>query len=213
MNKKLFKNLAGYYLCRLRRFGLDYGLRYRQLYQIIKDKKPQNIMEIGVFNGKNAIRMLNINPDIKVNYYGFDLFEDLTSKDFEREVAIQPLSLKNVKNKLTEKTKANINLFKGDTTKLAKQDLTELPKMDLIFIDGGHSIETQWNDWLLVKDLMHARTIVIVDDYWNLPNSGCKFMLNKLDKQQYDVEALPVKDYYMKDWGILTTQFLKITLR
>jgi len=199
-----------YLLCRAERFKLKHALRYKQLYKIIRDKKPVNILEIGVFNGENAIRMLNVNLNIKTNYYGFDLFEDLSEKEFEKEIAIKPLKLNEVKYKLEKRTKSNVRLFKVNTLTLKKDFFKDFPLMDLIFIDGGHSIETQRNDWSLVKNLMHDNTIIIVDDYWNIPNSGCGFMLDELDKNMYDIKILPITDYYIKKWGILKTQFLKI---
>ena len=41
-----------------------------------------------------------------------------------------------------------------------------LPQMDFIYIDGGHSLETIKNDWDYTKNLMHKGTIVLFDDYW-----------------------------------------------
>jgi len=210
---QFLQGITGYLRCRFKRFGLNHALRYEQLYEIIRDKKPINILEIGVFNAENAVRMLNINPDIEANYYGFDLFEDLSDLQFETEIAIKPLTLDEAKNKLEKRTRANISLYKANTLELKKDFFQNFPAMDLIFIDGGHSIETQRNDWLLVKDLMTPKTIVIIDDFWNIPNSGCSFLVDELDEGKYIAEILPTADFYIKDWGILKTQFLKITLR
>jgi hypothetical protein len=51
---------------------------------------------------------------------------------------------------------------------------TQLPKMDLVFIDGGHSTETVATDWENVKDLLHEKSIVFFDDY---PNWGVVLLL------------------------------------
>lgn len=210
--KILILNILKFLRCRLKRIGLKHGLRYQQIYDIIKKNGPKNILEIGVYDGENAIRMLKINPTIKTNYYGFDLFEDITRLQFQKEIAIQPLTLKKVEDKILEETNTNPHLYKYDTLKLKKSFFKKFPKMDLIFIDGGHSIETQRNDWSLIKNLMHKNTIVIIDDYWNLPNSGCSFMTEELDRKKYNLKVLPIIDYYAHEWGILKTQFLKITL-
>ena len=40
-----------------------------------------------------------------------------------------------------------------------------LPKMELIFIDGGHDYDTCKSDWENVKRLMHPGTSVFFHDY------------------------------------------------
>lgn len=210
MHNKLLDSL-NYYLIRLKRFRLKHGLRYKQLYKIIKKRKPKNILEIGVYDGENAIRMLKINSNIKKNYYGFDLFEDLDQLQLKKEIAIQPLNLKQIKTKLTKIKNVNINLYKVNTINLDKEFFKDFSKMDLIFIDGGHSIQTQRNDWRIIQNLITQNTIVIIDDYWNIPNSGCSFLINEIDQKVYNFYVLPIKDYYKKKWGYLITQFLKVT--
>lgn len=212
MIKKIYINLIKFYICRIKRLGLPYGLRYRQLYELIKENKTQNILEIGVHNGENAIRMINVNKDISVNYFGIDLFEDITDELYKNEIAIQPSPLEIVKKKLKNNTNSKTQLFKVNTMKINDKFLNKLPKMDLIFIDGGHSIETQRNDWNLAKKLMHKKTLVIIDDYWNLPNTGCSFLIEELNRN-FDYKILPITDYFLKDWGVLSTQFLLITYK
>lgn len=202
-----------YFLCRLKRIGLPHGLRYYQLYDIVKDIQPKTILEIGVFDGENAVRMLNfVHSDVE--YYGFDLFENLDAEKFKEEIAIQPLSMAEIKKKLEERTHAKVSLYKENTNDLDPAFFSLFPKMDLIFIDGGHSTQTQRHDWLLMKNLMHKKTVVVVDDYWNIPNSGSNILVQEIDPEEFSVEILPAKDFYpKKGGGLLVTQCLRITRR
>lgn len=96
-------------------------------------------MEIGVANGENARTMVMVAiqnfPAEEVEYYGFDTFG-----------ANDNSHMKWVRTKL-EKTGCQFRLFKGDSVKTLPKVLKILPKMDLIFIDGGHSYPTVKSDW------------------------------------------------------------------
>jgi len=89
--------------------------RYKYLYYIIKKYKCRRIMEIGVWNGNHAIKMIEKAKKYweakDIEYYGFDLFEDLSEKMLKEEISKQPPFMNEVKKKL-EKTGARIQLYK-----------------------------------------------------------------------------------------------------
>ena len=189
--------------------------RYDQLFDEIKIIKPVNIMEIGVWVGDRAKKMIKLasqfNPTQSVNYYGFDLFEIMDNAKFKTEISKQPPNLEYIKNKLKE-TSASINLFKGDTTETLPKFVKQLPPMDLIFIDGGHSLETIANDWLYTSKLLHTGSVVIFDDYWpSRTDAGSKVTVDTIDRGQYFVEILPITDFFPNTaFGPLTIQFAKV---
>ena len=93
--------------------------------------------------------------------------------------------------------------------------ISELPIMDLVFIDGGHSIETIENDWKFTQKLMDKETIVIFDDFWTgiwgqRKDAGCQNLVNKLDKSMFDVKILPIQDQFSKAEGILKINFVRV---
>ena len=187
--------------------------RYKNLNQTIDQLKPKNIMEIGVWNGNRSLQMITAaqkyhSPE-KINYYGFDLFEDLTLEKFKEEVSKMPPLKQEVEDKL-RMTKSNINLFKGDTIQSLPENIAKLPKMDFIFIDGGHSLKTITNDWYCVQQLMHNETVVIFDDYWNRNDAGAKPIIEGIDKERFGVEILKPQDKFKKEWGILKINFVKV---
>jgi len=190
--------------------------RYNYIFSSIKKVKAKNILEVGVYNGVHAAKMIKVakrfNPD--VSYYGFDLFEDLTEDVFKKEISKRPPTKSQVEN-LLKATGADIHLFSGNTLISLPAALPDLPKMDFIFIDGGHSNETVKSDWNSVKSLMHENTIVLFDDYWhNRTDQGAKSVVDAIDTTTYWVEILPVIDSFDNvDFGRLDISFAKVTLR
>jgi hypothetical protein len=79
-----------------------------------------NILEIGVFNGNFAERMIlaakkNSNSKM-VNYVGVDLFEQgLTQALYQLEVSLVPLAIKDIINKLSWIENTSIEFIQGDS--------------------------------------------------------------------------------------------------
>lgn len=190
--------------------------RYRNLYRLIIENRCKRILEIGTWNGEHAKKMIYAattkNAVEEIEYYGFDLFEDATSELLEEEFAKKPPTRKALWDMLKQ-TGANIYLYKGNTRVTLPKYVKDLPLMDFIFIDGGHSIETIQNDWNNVKSLMKENTIVIFDDYLNRTDVGCKKIINDLDKNKYDIKILDPKDRFLKKWHVLEINFVKVKLK
>jgi len=174
--------------------------RYWQIFWIITRVKPKNIMEIGTWTGDRALTMIRLaqryHGTKQVDYYGFDLFGQMTTEIFIGEKSKWPPTQQEAFNKLSA-TGANIHLFQGDTMKVLPEMTPKLLKMDLIFIDGGHSLETIANDWHWVSQLMHDKTVVIFDDYWpDRTDAGCKVTVNGIDRKKYIISILPWTDKF-----------------
>jgi len=191
-------------------------MRYENFIKIIEEIKPEKIMEIGVCHGEGAEMMIKeaLKHRDDVKYYGFDLFEDITQEHIQKEDRNPenfgiPQSEAKIQKKLGG-LGAKIYLFKGDTKEILPK--TKLPKMDLIFIDGGHSLETIESDWNNCKKLMHKKTVVIFDDYWNREDLGCKPLIDGLKgSKKYNVEILEPRDESREEWGIMTIKLVKVT--
>ena len=175
--------------------------RYQQLYSLIKGVRAKNIMEIGTWRGERARLMIleaqkQFLPQ-EISYYGFDLFETMSLEIFNAELSKQPPSLEAVKGELS-KTGAQIALYKGNTKEILPEVVLLLPKMDFIFIDGGHSLETIQNDWNYASRLMYSETVVVFDDYWpNRTDAGAKPMVDAIDHSAFDVKILPEFDIFI----------------
>ncbi len=190
--------------------------RYKHLFHFIEMNRSHRIMEIGTWNGSHAVAMIEAakkhwSPE-EIEYYGFDLFEDIDESTVEAEVSKSPPPMNEVKKKL-EKTGARIMLYRGNTLHTLPEVVKNFPKMDFIFIDGGHSLETVQNDWDCSSQLMHDQTVLIFDDYWNREDSGCKKIVDSINRKEFLVEILKPTDKFKKDWGILCINFVKVTKR
>jgi FkbM family methyltransferase len=194
------------------------GHHYYPIFTYLRMHPCRYIMDIGTHDGKNAIQMIKAAaskvPEAEISYYGFDLFEDITPAVWNHEFSpsnVYDVSM--VQSIIETGTSAKVKLFKGDTKKTLPI-MDQLPSMDLIYIDGGHSMETIRNDWYYASKLMKPSTVVIFDDYYpELPFLGCKFLLDEIDKMKYDTEILPFFDDYPKEWGRLRTQLLAVQLK
>jgi predicted O-methyltransferase YrrM len=134
-------------------------MRYDFIHDAVKLKQPKAIAEIGTWNGRRALAMLNQCPTAK--YYGFDLFEDATPETDRVEF--------NVKrhNRMTDVfeylTGFDVMLYKGNTRETLK---TFNQPVDFVWLDGGHSIETIQSDWDNIKRCLTPDAWVFFDDYF-----------------------------------------------
>jgi predicted O-methyltransferase YrrM len=188
--------------------------RYQYLFDTIDQKHCRRIMEIGTWNGRRALQMIErakaFHPAAEIEYYGFDLFELMTREVNKEELSKKPPTQEEVQ-KLLSPTGAKISLFQGFTQNTMPQVIGQLPVMDLIFIDGGHSIETITNDWGYSRRLMNENTVVIFDDYYfDRDDVGCKPIVEAIDPNEYEVTVLPRRDRFLKTYGILSINFVKV---
>ena len=158
-------------------------MRYDKLLQLIDIFQPSSIVEIGTWNGDNAVRMITAAQKYSnvVGYIGYDLFEDATAEINEKEFNVKyPANYDVVQEKLWD-TGAQIALIKGDTNKTLNPVMA-----DFAFIDGGHSVETIRNDY---EKLKHS-SVIVFDDYYSPDVNGAMPDINQVGCNRI-VEALP----------------------
>ena len=145
------------------------------LNEFIRENRCRKILEIGVYNGENARSMVetaiqNV-PPYEVEYYGFDFFSHINTSRVGRRL---------------DETGCRYRLYKGNTMDTLPEAVKTLPKMDLIFIDGGKSYREAWSDWENSLLLMHGRTGVFVH---NVNFSGVGRMVDEIPRNRYEVEV------------------------
>jgi hypothetical protein len=194
--------------------------RYVNLFRTIYRRRCRNLVEIGTWNGVHAEQMIRVAESRNsgpVSYSGFDLFEDLTDEQLRQEFSKRPPSFLEVLNRLKQ-TGAAIRLHRGNTRDTLPKATEELRQADLVFIDGGHSIETISGDWEAVSRAMGPHTLVLFDDYYpdrlpELRGLGCQTIIDALDREKYQVSVLPPIDAFEKPWGTLRVQMASVALR
>lgn len=149
------------------------------LNEYIRNNDCTKIMEIGIYTGENAVSMVQTaieraTAPQEVEYYGFDLFWNASSDQVGRKLA---------------KLGCTFELFEGNTLETLPRSVASLPKMDLIFIDGGKSLKEAMSDWENSELLLHDRTGVFVH---NADFAGVRRMLDQVSRDKYQVEIFQV---------------------
>ena len=149
------------------------------LNEYIQRNNCRRILEIGVYTGENAVSMVKAAIEItavpeEVEYYGFDFFGNSSSDRVGRKLA---------------KLSCTFELFEGNTLETLPASVATLPKMDLIFIDGGKSFREAMSDWENAERLVHDRTKVYVH---NADFAGVRRMLGRVNRETYRVEVFRV---------------------
>ena len=193
--------------------------RYRHLYWIIIKLKPKSILEVGVYKAKRANEMIYLSKKFhnSVTYYGFDLFDKITKKKVGSELSKNPSSKQILKQYLTTIHKTSkIKLIQGNSKKTLKKFVKLKKKIDLIFIDGGHSVNTIKSDWDNIKKIMTKKTVVIFDDYYHdeliKKKFGCNKIIDNL-KDKYDFQILRSTDYIEFKKRKIKNSLVRVTLR
>jgi hypothetical protein len=195
--------------------------RYANLFRTIYKFRCRNLVEIGTWNGVHAEQMIHVaalrSGVTAVRYAGFDLFEALTEQQLREEFSKRPPTYEQVAARLGA-TGAEIKLYQGNTRETLPEALDELRRADLVFIDGGHSIETITGDWDAVQRSMGPHTTVLFDDYYpdpgpELQGLGCQTIIDALDMSRYAVEVLEPTDAFEQPWGMLRVKMARVRLR
>jgi len=137
-------------------------VRFQQIYDYIESKKPHTLLEIGTWNGHNAVRCF---VEGIQRYIGFDIFEegDEVLDDLEHN-AKKRQTLAEVRHFLKS---YNCELIKGNTRQtLIEYAKGKQPFVDVAIIDGGHSTGTIKSDLLGVIPLMKSDGVIFLDDYY-----------------------------------------------
>ena len=146
--------------------------RYQQLIAIVRAVQPETIIEIGVWNGNRAIEMVAeaLKHHERVHYTGYDLFEEANEHTNETELNAKPnQTLASVTARLENYQRNHpgftFTLVRGNTNETLKPGVSGA---DLVYIDGGHSVETIENDYAAVRN----SPVVVFDDYYRPDGSG-----------------------------------------
>ena len=203
-----FKNMKFKYYFRKSSFKKDIDSANILLEQI-EIYKPQNFLEVGVFQGvtsKNVCEKLHEINKENFLFYGIDVFEDTDTNFDNHEKTTKHNRLSNPLKHLIfniilkknlfsiesiydflKKFKNNVHLYKGfSDTELLKVDMS---KVDMVFLDGGHSYKTVKNDLSLILKGIRKDKIIICDDYDQL-TYGVKKAVDELSNHVSEIKEL-----------------------
>jgi len=174
---------------------------------LVKERKPQNFLEIGVFTGvtaRNICELLSLINNGKFYYLGIDLFEDfedavstevvpefLTNKQnfsnplkslFYNFLLREKLNSLESVSKFLKKFGKNVELKKGNSLDILKK--IDLKIFDMIFVDGGHSYETVKFELSIILKNVNDNCLVICDDYIHAEAIGVKKAIDESVREE-----------------------------
>lgn len=137
--------------------------RQKKLYDLVFEKKPSCILEIGFNMGHSALlickairegKTINETSNEKSNFYIFDICEHkCVKKNFE-------ILKEEFKNEI------NLHLIEGDTMEtLEKFDFQKIDSIDFAEVDGCHSYKCVQSDIKNIIEYVSVGGIIYVDDY------------------------------------------------
>lgn len=189
------------------------GFRYEYLYWHLRRNPARNILEIGVYRGvrsREFVKACLANlPAREVNFYGIDLFElykELDSEFITKEFAQTkpPLSRDEIREVLGALLpQSNIHLFAGRSDRILARHSQDMPQMDFIFIDGGHSLETIQSDFEYCSKLISPAGTIFLDDYWLSRDAGCRVLFERLPPHLWEKWLFPIPDFYKDTVGFI----------
>ena len=189
-----------------------------------KKNKPYRIVEIGVHHAVRAVSMIKLAKKLgrtNIEYYGFDLFEDMTPEVNANEFGkpVLALSREDIRQKLVAAGASKVQLVKGDTKLTLENAVVGMPVANVVFIDGGHTIETIANDLEHILKVCGGNTRILLDDcYPTIYDKGCAFLSKcfGLLRDEYGItlnEVGPVDTFDKNPYGQGPLQIKFISLR
>jgi predicted O-methyltransferase YrrM len=194
--------------------------RKNYILKYIRKNKPKTILEIGVFNGAFAKRMLlnaTNSGNESISYTGVDLFEDLSSEVHKKEISLWASKKDLVHKDLSKIKNTKISLLKGYSSDLLPL-LEGKMKFDLILIDGGHSYKTVKSDFNFTKKLVNTNGAIFFDDYVNKQGVikegyGINKVVDNINRGDYSVKISLNRDVFPKSYGLLSIRIVKVQLK
>lgn len=122
-------------------------------YQFTDGRKIENVLEIGVCNGVTSLYMLKTGCKFRESYKQYGI--DIDSRDFCANAVFQEANEDELKS---------FSMHKGKTVLNISEIIEKNAKLDLVFIDGGHSHPHPLIDLVSVIPYLHEESIVCLHD-------------------------------------------------
>lgn len=170
----------------------------KYLLSLLQEKPISKILEIGVYRGDFAVKMLETvrhKSETSITYVGIDLFELMNDEILKNENSLIAPSMRDVEKSIKDRCPyANITLYQGFSVDILPN--IDLSKFDLIYVDGGHSVITINEEWKIISKNITDNCIVVFDDYYEgRTDIGAKIIVDNIDKNLFFVNLSNGKEY------------------
>lgn len=169
------------------------------LYSLARNLRPTTVVEIGCFIGYSSIcfaQAMEDNHQKDGIVYGIDLFQPHSKHPlFLKEDIDNPLQLaeNNVKRAGLEH---RIAFLKGSSSALAKDFLTNVDTIDILFIDGDHSYKGVIDDYNLYHPKVRKNGLIIFHDIYPKKCGwwGPRILIDILKWKRYEILEVDTPD-------------------
>jgi predicted O-methyltransferase YrrM len=156
------QNHRKYFLCNQRGFGED--AFHAMWYMLLRDFKPKNCLEIGVYRGQviSLWALLALKFNFSCDVYGISPFTSAgdSVSSYLEDIDYMDDTIKNH----SVFGLSRPNLLRAFSTDAEAKVLMESKNWDLIYIDGGHDYDTALSDYELSKINLAVGGVLIMDD-------------------------------------------------
>lgn len=151
--------------------------------RLVEQYMPEIVVEFGVHRGRNAAAVLRNFPEVK-QYVGVDVTPGYTTA-----MACQRKEVPVVAGDLARHDRR----FKCILKRRGSYDLTpsDLPKAQMVFIDGDHSREGVLNDYRLARAICGPGSIILFHDDNGLPEVQVTETLEELRAEGRVITHIP----------------------
>jgi len=154
MTLSIFRVLRTFYLCHLSKPAED-----RPIYRAIRRSHARKMVELGIGDGRRALRMIEIarqaSDGQKIHYVGIDPFEDRTESDGPG------LTLK-AAHQLLRGAGVRVQLAPGRPAEVLTRIANAVGKVDLLIVPAELDTPSQGWDWFFIPRMLHERSLVFV---------------------------------------------------
>ena len=168
------------------------------LYSLIAKYKPKNVLEIGTAEGYSTLCMAWAMTDYNINGKIFTIDPKPFDVPVERNVTWEDnpkhdtvmLSRRELWNKFADKEWIKkIEVLTGFSGEVLQKN-TELPKMDMGFIDGSHVYEAVVHDFYAFLEVASENFHLLFDDYVPNENDGVTKAIDEEVAPNFDITLI-----------------------
>jgi len=187
--------------------GMTHLNDYLALAAILETAKPKQIFEIGTYKGITSDFFLQVLPDCKVISIAL-----VNSKRgfFKKRFNNSELSASEVGSYVAPSRRDRFLQILGNSHDLVGKDMVEkFGRMDLVFIDGDHSVNGVKQDTALTHEMIHEKSTIC----WHDANPKEKyFPVRQYLEKDLESQAIATYDNYIGGiacWNNYTEERLK----
>jgi len=168
------------------------------LYSLIAKYKPKNVLEIGTAEGYSTLCMAWAMTDYNINGKIFTIDPKPFDVPVERNVTWEDnpkhdtvmLSRRELWNKFADNEWIKkIEVLTGFSGEVLQKN-TELPKMDMGFIDGSHVYEAVVHDFYAFLEVASETFHLLFDDYVSNENDGVTKTIDEEVAPNFDITLI-----------------------